>query len=87
MANLLALFWEGFEPVHHVQVDARTLRIRPQPRVDHIPRCSCCGRQVTQVHDMRWRQVRERYLFSFRAWLAVQVRRALTVAIVPGSSA
>jgi len=74
-ANLLALFWEGFEPAQHVQVDARTLRIRLQPRADHVPGCSCCGRRVTQVHDVHWRQVRERDLFSFRVWLEVPVRR------------
>src|SRR6056297_405538 len=74
-ANLLALFWEGFEPVQHGCVDSQTLRIRLQAKADVVPRCSRCGRQVPQVHDVHWRWVRERDLFSYRVWLEVPVRR------------
>ncbi len=74
-ANLLALFWEGFEPVQHTPVDPQTLRIRLQARADKVPRCSRCGRPVRQIHDVSWRQVRERDLFSYRVWLEVPVRR------------
>lgn len=74
-ANLLALFWEGFEPVQHSCVDAQTVRIRLQARADEVPICNRCGHQVSQVHDVHWRHVRERDLFSYRVWLEVPVRR------------
>ena len=74
-ANLLALFWEGFEPVQHTCVDSQTLRIRLQAKADMVPRCSRCGRPVREIHDVSWRRVRERDLFSYRVWLEVPVRR------------
>lgn len=74
-ANLLALFWEGFEPVQHTCVDSRTLTIRLQAKGEVVPVCSHCGRQVSQIHDVHWRRVRERDLFSYRVWLEVPVRR------------
>ena len=74
-ANLLALFSEGFEPVQHSCVDARTLRICLQARADKVPICSRCGHQVSQVHDVHSRHVRERDLFSYRVWLELPVRR------------
>jgi transposase len=74
-ANLLALFWEGFEPVQHIPVDPQTLRIRLQARADKVPRCGRCDLPVRQIHDVSWRQVRERDLFSYRVWLEVPVRR------------
>jgi len=73
-ANLLVLFWEGFEPIQHSCVDSQTLRIRLQAKADVVPRYSRCGRQVSLVHDVHWRQVRERDLFSCRVWLEVPVR-------------
>jgi transposase len=74
-ANLLALFWEGFEPVQHTHVDSQTLTIRLQAKAAPVPVCSHCGWQVSQIHDVHWRQVRERDLFSYRVWLEVPVRR------------
>ena len=74
-ANLLRLFWEGFTPDQHIHVDSQTLDIRLQARADRVPICSRCGRQVKQVHDVYWRRVRERDLFSYRVWLEVPVRR------------
>ena len=74
-ANLLALFRECFEPPQYVQLNARTLRIRLQPKVDRVPVCLGCVRAVSQVHDLHWRQVRERGLFSHRVWQEIPVRR------------
>ena len=74
-ANLLALFWEGFEPVRFTPVGSQTLRIRLQASAEQAPNCGRCGRRVSLVHDVHWRQVRERDLFSYRVWLEVPVRR------------
>jgi len=74
-ANLLALFWEGFEPVQQDFLDPDTLLIRLRPRRGQIPRCGGCGRELRQVHDVVTRRVRERDLFCYRVWLEVPVRR------------
>lgn len=74
-ANLLDLFWEGFELESYEQLDAQTLLLRLIPKPSHPPCCSRCGQTTFLVHDVSWRRVRERDLFHFRVWLDVPVRR------------
>lgn len=74
-ANLLDLFWEGFEVQGHELVDAHTLQLRLKPKATQPPCCSRCGQTTFLVHDVHWRCVRERDLFSYRVWLQVPVRR------------
>lgn len=74
-ANLLDLFWEGFELESYEPLDARTLRLRLTPKPFQSPCCSRCGQATSRVHDVSWRRVRERDLFHYRVWLEVPVRR------------
>lgn len=72
-ANLLDLFWKGFELESSEQLDAQTLQLRLSPKSSHPPCCSRCGHATFLVHDVGWR--RERDLFEYRVWLDVPVRR------------
>jgi transposase len=74
-ANLLSLFWEGFEAEDFTHSDPNTLLIHLKPRDGHLPACSHCGQACLLVHDISRRRVRERDLFSYRVWLEVPVRR------------
>lgn len=74
-ANLLDLFWEGFELEGHEQLDAQTLQLRLSPKPTHPPCCSRCGQTTFLVHDVSRRRIRERDLFQYRIWLEVPVRR------------
>lgn len=74
-ANLLNLFWEGFElECHEVQPDL-SLLIHLRPRLDHTPLCNGCSEPCDKVYDCRIRRVRERDLFDRKVWLSVPVRR------------
>lgn len=74
-ANLLSLFWEGFELESYEVSTANTVLLRLKPRPSHVPRCGSCGQTVQRVHDVNRRRVRERDLFDHRVWLDVPVRR------------
>ena len=74
-ANLIALFWEGFEPEQHTLIDECTLQIRLRPKVDCLPRCGRCGHATFLIHDVAMRRIRERDLFAYRVYLEVPVRR------------
>lgn len=74
-ANLLNLFWEGFElDCFEAQPD-HSLLIQLRPCPDYIPLCSGCSKPCYKVHDCRIRRVRERDLFDRKVWLDVPVRR------------
>lgn len=74
-ANLLELFWEGFELESYEQIDAHTLQLRLTPNPNRPPCCSRCGQTTFLIHDVSWRRVRERDLFHYRIWLDVPIRR------------
>ncbi len=74
-ANLLSLFWEGFELESYEVTASNTLSLRLQPRASQLPVCGGCGQATTLIHDVSRRQVRERDLFDYRVWLDVPVRR------------
>lgn len=74
-ANLLSLFWEGFELESYEVSAANTLLLQLKPSSSHVPRCGGCGQAVTRVHDVSRRRVRERDLFDYKVWLDVPVRR------------
>ncbi len=74
-ANLLSLFWEGFELESYEVCALNTLSLRLQPRPSQPPFCSGCGQTAPRVHDVSRRLVRERDLFDYRVWLDVPVRR------------
>lgn len=74
-ANLLSLFWEGFELESYEVFTSDTLSLRLQPRPSQPPVCSGCGQATHLVHDISRRRVRERDLFNYRVWLDVPVRR------------
>lgn len=73
--NLLALFWEGFEPNSFQYLSADTLLISLKPAPAQPPCCSGCGQSTWLIHDTSVRRVRERDLFQYRVWLEVPVRR------------
>ncbi len=74
-ANLLNLFWEGFEIDCYEAFSDQSLLILLRPDPDYTPRCSGCNAPCTQIHDRRIRRVRERDLFDYKVWLDVPVRR------------
>jgi transposase len=74
-ANLLDLFWEGFDLDSHSLLDPQTLLLRLQPRPDWLPRCSGCHQAANTIHDVHIRRVRERDLLHYRLWLEIPVRR------------
>lgn len=74
-ANLLDLFWEGFELESYEQIDAHTPQLRLTPNPNHPPCCSRCGQTTFFIHDVSWRRGRERDLFHYRIWLDVPIRR------------
>ena len=74
-ANVLSLFWEGFELADYRHADPQTLELELQPRNDCPPVCSGCNQSTFLIHDVTRRRVRERDLFSYRTWLSVPVRR------------
>lgn len=57
-ANLLSLFWEGFELESYEVSTANTVLLRLKPRPSHVPRCGSCGQTVQRVHDVNRRRVR-----------------------------
>lgn len=78
-ANLLDLFWEGFEPDSFSFIDHQSLLIRLRPKPHHSPCCGSCNQYTLDVHDVSIRRVRERDLFNQRVWLDVPVRRVRCV--------
>lgn len=71
--NLLSLFWEGFEPSHHVEDANGTLFVHL--RATGCARCGHCRRPSAMVHETYERRLRERDLIDRRLWLIVPVRR------------
>lgn len=74
-ANLLSLFWEGFELERYEVSTPNTLFLRLQARASQPPVCSGCGQSTRLAHDVSRRHVRERDLLNYRVWLDVPVRR------------
>lgn len=74
-ANLLDLFWEGFELESYTTLTTDSLSLRLKPGSSCLPFCSGCGQATLLIHDVSWRRVRERDLFGYRVWLDVPVRR------------
>lgn len=74
-ANLLNLFWEGFELDGYDVKPDQSLLIQLRPHPNYVPTCSGCSEPCPQIHDCRIRRVRERDLFDKKVWLNVPVRR------------
>ncbi len=82
-ANLLALFWEGFEVESYTHPDPQSVLIRLQPAEDCMPCCSGCHQHTLAIHDTHVRRIRERDLFQYRVWLEVPVRRVRCITCGP----
>ena len=78
-ANLLSLFWEGFEFDRIVASDDDQVVLGLRPDAGIAPCCSGCGQRTLAIHDVTQRRIRERDLFSRRTWLMVPVRRVRCV--------
>lgn len=82
-ANLLALFWEGFEVESYTHPDPQSVLIRLQPAKGFMPCCSGCHQHTLAIHDIHVRRIRERDLFQYRVWLEVPVRRVRCITCGP----